>query len=222
MSHVPDDLAGPEDPDDGAQGRGRGTRARILAATAASLSERGYAATTLGCIARVAGINPPGLYHYFSSREELIAEVIGTGQRVALDHVTDELRRAGPAADAMDRIATAVEAHLRVELELSDFARAVTRNAGQVPDVVASAAHDGSEAYHHLWRELLDAAAESGQVGDDLDLGVARMLVVGALNWTTEWWGSAATDDMETLMRTARSFVCHGLAGGQETGVTRV
>lgn len=197
---------------DNATTRGGKTRARILSAAAMLLSDRGYAATTLGDIAREAGLRPPGLYHYFPSREMLIAEVIETGQRVVLDHVTDELRAAGPTADEMDRIATAVEAHLRVELELSDFANAVTRNAGQVPADVASAAHDGSDAYHRLWRELLDAAVASGHVRQDLDLGVARMLIVGALNWTPEWWGSVASDDLETLMHTARSFVRHSLA----------
>jgi hypothetical protein len=39
---------------------------------------------------------------------------------------------------------------------------------------------------------------------------VARMLVLGALNWTTEWW-NPRRGSLDSVVRTAKSLVRNGL-----------
>ncbi|WP_440972360.1 TetR/AcrR family transcriptional regulator [Nocardia seriolae] len=128
------------------------------------------------------------LYYYFSSREELIGEVMVVGQRWVRTHVAAALDRLPPGTAPLDRVAAAVDAHLRVELELSEFARAVTRNSGQLPADLRAPVAAESAQYHALWRELLEAGRADGSIRADLDLRTARMLVIGALNWAAEWW----------------------------------
>jgi hypothetical protein len=81
-----------------------------------------------------------------------------------------------------------VSAHLRIQLELSEFATAVTRNAGHVPPAVREALHGGSEAYHDTWRALIAEGYSAGELRPGLDPTIARMLAIGALNWAVEWW----------------------------------
>ncbi len=50
---------------------GEDTRGAIVAAARAQFAEKGYDATTLRGIARVAGVDPRLVHHYFASREEL-------------------------------------------------------------------------------------------------------------------------------------------------------
>lgn len=52
-------------------------------------------------------------------------------------HVQDALNELPPETSALDRIMTAVEAHLRHELEISDYATASIRNSGQIPSICA-------------------------------------------------------------------------------------
>lgn len=190
---------------------GMGTRDRILAAAATVLARDGYAGTRLTDIARCARLRAPAVYYYFSSREELIGEVMVVGQRWVRTHVAAALAALPPDAAPLDRIDAAVEAHLRVELELSDFARAVTRNSGQLPPDLRAPVAAESAQYHGLWRELLEAGRADGSIRADLDLRTARMLVVGALNWAAEWWDEER-GTVGDVITTAQVLIRHGLA----------
>jgi AcrR family transcriptional regulator len=53
----------------------------VLDAAEALFAERGFEATSLRAIARAAGIQQPGLYNYFSSKEALYAAVLDRALR---------------------------------------------------------------------------------------------------------------------------------------------
>ena len=63
--------------------RGRDTRRRIIAVAAELMYERGVSATSIEDVLAASGTGKSQLYHYFSSREELLAEV--------LDHQLDQI-----------------------------------------------------------------------------------------------------------------------------------
>ena len=192
------------------QNRSNATRERILAAAALVLTRKGYAGTRLVDIAELAQLRAPAVYYYFESRDELVAEVMVVGQQRLRDHVSAALDALPPETPALERICTAIEAHLRVELELSDFATAVSRNSGQVPpDIRTELARESAE-YHALWRSLLSEAQDDGVIRPDVDLRAARMLIIGALNWAPEWWNSSR-GSVDSVVATAQSMIRHGL-----------
>lgn len=187
------------------------TRDRILAAAAHILSKHGYSETRLTDIAEVAELRAPAVYYYFASRDELISEVMATGQARLREHVEAELAKLPAGACPLTRISTAIAAHLQVELDLSDFATAVTRNNGQLPDELRDVLRTESGEYNALWRELLEDARRQGRIRADVDLRVARLLVMGALNWTPEWW-SPEHGALPGVIATAQSLVLSGLS----------
>ncbi|HBU75951.1 MAG TPA: TetR/AcrR family transcriptional regulator, partial [Acidimicrobiaceae bacterium] len=70
------------------------TRQDILDATAASLATAGYTATTVKSIAETIGMQDASIYYHFSSKDELVGEVldIGTARAVtAVDQALAEL-----------------------------------------------------------------------------------------------------------------------------------
>jgi len=185
------------------------TRQRILDAAAEVLSRKGYAGTRLADVATVAGVQAPAIYYYFSSRDELVEEVMWVGAHTVRLHVEEELAALDEDASPMDRLMVAVDAHLRYELQVSDYATASIRNAGHVPEHVRErpAAEEG--LYSRLWRELFVAAQHAGEVRADLDINVFRMLLLGAMNWVVEWW-NPRTRSLDELVRTAQDMVRHG------------
>ncbi len=56
--------------------RGRDSKARIVAAAAGLMYEHGVTATSVDDVLKASGAGKSQFYHYFSSREELIAEVL--------------------------------------------------------------------------------------------------------------------------------------------------
>ena len=111
----------------------------------------------------------------------------------------------------MDRIATAVRAHLEIVLRDSEYAAAAIRNAAQLPQGIRDVQLRDRRRYGALWRGLVDDARAAGQLDPELDPHAARMLVMGALNWAPEWWRPDRGDLADTV-RTAQTIVREGLA----------
>ncbi|MCV7226445.1 TetR/AcrR family transcriptional regulator [Mycolicibacterium komossense] len=169
------------------------TRRRILDATAYLLSRKGYAGTRLSDVAQRAAIQTPAIYYYFDSRDYLIEEVLACGLADMREHLVAMLAALPADTPPIDRILTAVEAHLRHELQISDYTTASIRNHGQIPLHLRIRADQEGDRYGAIWRQLFDDAANAGALRKDLDLRIAQMLIMGALNWAAEWWDPSRT-----------------------------
>jgi len=110
-----------------------------------------------------------------------------------------------------DKIMAAVEAHLRHELELSDYTTASIRNSGQIPEHLRARQKKEDTAYGRIWQSLFADAIAAGEIRADLDARFARLLVMGALNWAAEWWDSKR-GSVDTVVETARILVRNGLS----------
>src|SRR5271167_3720480 len=186
------------------------TRRRILDAAAHVLSAKGYAGLRLTDVAAVAEIQAPAIYYYYSSRDNLVEEVMWAGIADMREHVAHVLDELPPETSPLDRLLLAVETHLRHELEISDYTTASIRNAGQVPNSIRKRQILEEERYGEIWRKLINDMARAGVLRPDLDLYIAQMLVLGALNWAVEWW-DPRRGSLETVVANAQSFVRHGL-----------
>ncbi|WAJ43271.1 TetR/AcrR family transcriptional regulator [Mycobacterium sp. Aquia_216] len=187
------------------------TRRRILDAAAHVLSAKGYAGLRLNDVAAQADLQAPAIYYYYPSRDDLIEEVMWAGIADMREHVIAMLDDLPGGASALDRLLAAVEAHLRHELEISDYTTAAIRNAGQVPQAIRKRQLLEEQRYGEVWRRLINDMARSGALRADLDLYLAQMLVLGALNWAVEWW-DPRRGSLDTVVANAQSFVRHALA----------
>lgn len=187
------------------------TKTRILDAAAKVLSTKGYSGMRLADVADVADLQAPAIYYYFSSREELIEEVMWTGTARMREHLDDVLSTVPDGTSPLEKLLIAVEAHLRHELELSDYATASIRNSGQVSEKIRARQLVEEHKYGEIWHDLLKAAAKEGELRKDLDLFISQMLIFGALNWTTEWW-NPKRGTVDKVVANAQAFVRNALA----------
>jgi TetR/AcrR family transcriptional regulator, cholesterol catabolism regulator len=187
------------------------TRGRILDAAAHVLSVKGYAGTRLSDVAEYAELQAPAIYYYFASREDLIEEVMYAGIAEMRKHLQGLMEALPPDTSPMDKIMVAVEGHLRHQLELSDYASATIRNAGQIPERLRARQLKEEAAYGRIWRRLFDEARADGQLRDDLDARLAQLLVIGALNWSAEWFDPRRSS-VDTIVSNAQVLVRNGLS----------
>jgi len=187
------------------------TRARILDSAAHVLSVKGYAGLRLNDVAAHADLQAPAIYYYYPSRDDLIEEVMWAGIADMRRHVAAVLDALPAEATAMDRLLAAIEAHLRHALQISDYATASIRNAGQVPLKIRKRQIQEEEHYGEIWRRIINDLARSGELRADFDLYIAQMLILGTLNWALEWWDPRRTSP-DVVVANAQSFVRHGLS----------
>ena len=197
------------DPDGGS--KSDRTRARILDAAAHLLSVKGYAGMRLSDVAEYAEIQTPAIYYYFAAREDLVEEVMWVGIADMRDHLVGVLAAAPRDLGPMDRILLAVEAHLRHELDLSDYTTASIRNSGQLPEKLRKRQVAEEARYGEVWRKLFREAASTGEIDPALDPYLAQMLVMGSLNWTAEWW-KPRRGSLDKVVAVAQQLVRNGLS----------
>jgi AcrR family transcriptional regulator len=188
------------------------TRLRLLDSAAYMLSVKGYARLRMSDVAEHADTQGPALYYYFPSRDALVAEVLCAGVRGMRENLVRVLESLPENVGPLERVLVAAEQHLRYVLQMSHYPRASIRNSGQIPLELRTRQIEEEAAYGEVWRDLVDAAADAGEVRPGVDLPMARRLILGGLSWTAEWW-EPDRDDVDRLIAAARDLVRSTLAG---------
>jgi AcrR family transcriptional regulator len=163
------------------------TRQRILDAAAVAFRDLGFANTRLSDIAERAGLQTPSIYYHFGSKEELVEEVLQLGVDRTFRHVQEQVSQV-PADDPLARLRAAIRAHLTMALATGQYSAANLRLYGQMPAEIRSRLLRKQRMVGRYWNDLLVAAQEAGVVRSELHLSAVRMLILGALNWATEWY----------------------------------
>jgi TetR/AcrR family transcriptional regulator, cholesterol catabolism regulator len=163
------------------------TRERILDAAAVAFRELGFGATRLSDIAERADLQTPSLYYHFASKEELIEAVLALGVTTTFAHVKARVAEV-PEDDHLGRLRAAIEAHVEMVLQTGDYSAANLRLYGQMPADIRARLLRIQRRVGRYWNQLLQDAADAGALRADLDLSATRMLILGSLNWTAEWY----------------------------------
>jgi len=164
------------------------TRQRILDAAAHLFKDAGYAAVSLRGIADMAGMKAGSVYYHFKSKEEIVLEVLNTGIERVHDTVQSSYDDARESRSGSRIISECVKAHLNTLLAHSDYTSANVRIYGQVPQTVQLDAKIVRRKYESLWDEILGSVKAAGQLNETVDLRLFRLMLIGSLNATLEWF----------------------------------
>jgi len=164
------------------------TRERILRAAARTFRQQGYTAASLRDIADQAELKAGSLYYHFPSKEALAEAVMDEGVIGARRRAEQAVAALVPGADALAAVEAAFRGHLNYLLEEADFAVATLRMLHQTPDAVRNRHMRKQRAFGRFYARLFERARAAGQIRPEFDLSALRMLLLGALNWSPEWF----------------------------------
>jgi AcrR family transcriptional regulator len=171
--------------------------------------EKGFDATTVRQIADAAGLLPGSLHYRYPSKEEMLLALVDRG----IDHATEAVRLAiAGATDPFERMRLALRAHLRL-LVRDDVAIYVTLYEGRSLSGDARAHMVRlRDRYDALWDGILHAAAGSGRLRRDVDLSLVRLLLLGAANWTAQWFSPHGSYSCDEVADAYADLLWRGLA----------
>ena len=151
---------------------------------------KGYESTSLQDISDAVGISRSALYHYVSSKDELLGMLVEqvSGQ---LAEVLRELS-ARDDLSARDKLAKIVGPLVRQRAEHPDQFRILDRSETVLPEPVGS---QHLEAKRAIVRELVSMIAEGTQQGEfrRVDARTAALALLGMCNWVA-WWFRPGSD----------------------------
>ena len=164
------------------------TRIRILEAAAYEFQKNGFAQTRISDIAKRAKTQAGSIYYHFESRDKIVFEVLRIANAKTFEWVQERLDRLPPDASAKDRIAAAIQGHLALVLSGDRFTRAHMRIFDQIPAEIRDHFLHVLDEYADLWRQLFEQLRTEQAFRPEIDPSVARLLLLGMLNWSIEWY----------------------------------
>jgi AcrR family transcriptional regulator len=194
--------------------RGEDRRRSILDAAVRVFARDGYHTSRVGDIAEEAGVAHGLLYHYFASKDEVLATVFRENWRELLQRFDDVERSDEPADDKLRGLAKILLRTWRNDPALvTVMVREVARSqhlADQVDDV--------REGFAAIQR-VIEQGQREGTFRKDVDPRLVSWIVYGALEEILTGWvlGQLPDGDEEVARaeRTVVEVVCSGLAAGR-------
>jgi AcrR family transcriptional regulator len=162
-------------------------RQQLLHAAARLFREHGFAATTTRDIAAAAGMRSGSPFYHFENKAALLFAVMEQGMRGALQLQAAALQAlpAGTPPEAVLR--RLVRAHFDVLLGPgSDFIPVMLYEWRSLSLVQRAGIAKLQRAYEAAWTDVLQALAAAGSIR--ADARIARLMMLGALNWSVQWY----------------------------------
>jgi TetR/AcrR family transcriptional regulator, fatty acid metabolism regulator protein len=151
-------------------------RRRILDAAVRAFARKGYHACRVGEIASEAGVAYGLVYHYFTSKDEILETIFRDTWTQMLTAIEAVEQEGVPASDQLRKVAAIV---LRTWKRDPDLVRVLVREVTRSPHIQREV-DEIEQAYEALQR-IVERGQQTGEFRDDLDARLAALIVYGAL-----------------------------------------
>jgi AcrR family transcriptional regulator len=187
-------------------------RRAILEAAVRVFARKGFHTSRVGDIAAEAGVAHGLLYHYFPSKEELLATIFRDTWRALLEALREVEESDKPAREQLRKVAAIV---LRTWRREPDLVRVIVREVARGPQLTREINEIG-QAMDAIER-IVARGQERGELRSDVDARLAAVILYGALDEIlTGWVLGQLSDREEDVARAERAVVdvvVRGLVG---------
>jgi AcrR family transcriptional regulator len=189
-------------------------REELLELAASMFAERGLRATTVRDIADAAGILSGSLYHHFSSKEEMVDEVL----RGFLDWLFDRYQQIiDTERNPLERLRglfmasfDAIEHHHAEVVIYQDEAKRLSGQPrfGYVDDL--------NKRQRKMWVDVLTEGVEQGYFRSDIDVDLVYRFIRDTTWVSVRWYQPGGPLTAEQVGRQYLSIVLGGIAAAKE------
>ena len=173
-------------------------RADIVRAPGRLFHQKGYAATTIRDIADAVSMGSGSPFYHFKTKHDMLRAVVLEGM--------DSMHRAvAGAANPDESPRAAFEAMLRAHLEQllgaagRDFAGTLLHESRHLDPAALAEVVTLKDRYEAMWQKALKDLKRAGLAVDDSR--IARLFLLGALNWTVQWHRPDGSASIEQIAR---------------------
>ncbi len=171
-------------------------RDRLIDAAEQRFKDHGYADARLEDIAADVGLQKTSLYRHIHSKGELLFWVLQRDLEGRIANLVEILADSGSARQRLER---AIREHLQenlTDLPLRELTTAARRSLSDEDFETIRARED---YYAHLFRRIVQDAAEAGVARGDLNVSVMTRYLIGMLN-SAHFWFRSGRLDKETIV----------------------
>lgn len=147
--------------------------------------KQGFTGTSMRDIASAVGVLPGSLYAHIDSKEALLVEIVDEGIGRFLERV--EPLVSAPGAP-VDRLKAMIIAHVEVVADQPERSLVVFHQWRFLGAESLPLAIKRRRDYERCFVDVVEQGMAEGSLKDTLNARIAVLTILGALNWTPEWF----------------------------------
>jgi AcrR family transcriptional regulator len=181
-------------------------RQALLTAAAHLFRAKGFSATTTRDIAAAADMQSGSPFYHFKSKDALLYAVMEEGMRSALERQRAAVQLPGHAGlTPAEQLRVLITVHFDVLLGPgNDFVPVMLYESRSLQPRQRKLVAQLISEYESLWMPVLTALHASGQLR--APVGLARLLILGALNWSVQWFDAKKGATVQDLADAAMAL----------------
>ena len=149
-------------------------------------------------LAREAGMGKASLYHYFSSKEELLTELY---EEVIRENVLAVLRIAAAQRPAIEALSDVIVDRVVYTCRNRQLLNVFFEEEAELPPRMRGRLVRARREYEDTILAIIDRGGESGELALDTTPRVFVNTILGAANWVYKWYDPRGTMTPEEIGR---------------------
>jgi AcrR family transcriptional regulator len=158
-------------------------------------SEYGYAGTTMRDIGEAVGVLPGSLYAHIDGKETLLLEIVESG----IDEFIAAAAKASQIAEPAERMRAAIKAHIEVVAAQPSRTLVVFHQWRYLTGPNRARIVEKRARYEDIFTAAMKDGVKASKFSERLDERITVLGVLGALNWTAEWYSPQGPADADVV-----------------------
>lgn len=160
------------------------SREAILESAAQVIRQKGFHAASMADIAEAVQLQKASLYHHFSSKQDILLELLDR----ALEMVTDRMELVmAEKVPADEKLCLAMRSYLKTLSEQGDLVSVLLLEHRSLDPDYQTRHIPHRDRFENMWRDLIQEGVNTGVFYVENIPMTARGLM-GVMNWTITWY----------------------------------
>ncbi len=183
-------------------------RDQILNAALEAFHAKGYGQTSVRDLGNAVGMSVAGMYHYFSTKEDILFAIIDNSvDRLLLG--LEDARRSAESPE--DRLRAMLAETVRIVIEHREEIRILIDNADKLPSDRQDRIRGKRAQSAAIVRAELERLRAAGRLDEHLDLNVITFSINGMANWVYHWYRPEGPMGVRELTDQMADIFLHGI-----------
>jgi len=175
------------------------SRQDILRVAARLFQQQGYHATSMNDVAAALKLSKGGLYHHFSSKDEILFDLMNHAMDITQTRVIDPVRS---IANPEERLRALIRLHVDVVLSVRDREITVLLHENHpLPPSLRKRVNARKKDYIHFVEGLIAEVQHARRSTRIVSARAATFALLGMINWIYQWYKPEGALTAEEIAR---------------------
>ena len=158
---------------------------RLLNVARTLFAEKGFEGTSVQDVVVAAGVTKGAMYHYFSSKDDLLYEIYGRVLRMQMERLEKFVSQEGSVEERLHAAAADV---VVTTIENLDSTTIFFRSLHQLSEEKQKEIRRERRRYHETFRAMVVEGQQSGVFRDDVSADLCVDFFFGSVHHLPMWW----------------------------------